>query len=58
MSLSPIKTKINKTNEWLSPPEIVKVLGPFDLDPCSPVYRPWPTAREHYTIIDNGLLIP
>jgi len=44
------------TDEWLTPPEILEALGPFDLDPCAPVVRPWPTAAMHYTIQDNGLL--
>lgn len=43
-------------DEWLTPPSIVEALGPFDLDPCSPIDRPWPTAREHYTIDHDGLL--
>lgn len=42
-------------DEWLTPPEIVKDLGGFDLDPCSPIDRPWPTAKTHYTIEDDGL---
>ncbi len=46
------------TDEWLTPPELVRVLGPFDLDPCSPVKRPWDTAKMHYTINDNGLAKP
>jgi hypothetical protein len=32
------------TNDWLTPPEIVKALGPFDLDPCCPAVMPWKTA--------------
>lgn len=44
-----------RTDEWLTPPEILQELGEFDLDPCSPIHRPWPTAKEHYTILDNGL---
>lgn len=44
-----------RTDEWLTPPEILKPLGEFDLDPCSPVIRPWSTAAVHYTIDDNGL---
>lgn len=44
-----------RTDEWLTPPEIVDRLGPFDLDPCSPVQRPWPTAGTHYTVEDDGL---
>lgn len=45
----------NRKDEWLTPPQIVKSLGPFDLDPCSPINRPWPTAHTHYTVEDNGL---
>lgn len=41
--------------EWLTPKEITDVLGPFDLDPCSPIVRPWATAKHHYTIKDDGL---
>lgn len=42
-------------DEWLTPPSIIESLGLFDLDPCAPTIRPWPTARSHYTIEDNGL---
>lgn len=42
-------------DEWLTPPEIVQALGLFDLDPCSPIVRPWPTAKTHFTIEDDGL---
>lgn len=45
-------------DEWLTPPEILQKLYPFDLDPCSPIIRPWPTAREHYTKQDDGLNKP
>lgn len=44
-----------ETDVWLTPPEIVEATGPFDLDPCSPIDRPWPTAAKHYTIEDDGL---
>lgn len=44
-----------RTDEWLTPPEIVSALGLFDLDPCSPVVRPWPTALSHYSVVDDGL---
>jgi phage N-6-adenine-methyltransferase len=45
-------------DEWLTPKWITDVLGPFDLDPCSPINRPWDTARKYYTIEDDGLLQP
>lgn len=40
--------------EWLTPPYIIEALGAFDLDPCSPVVRPWDTAMRHYTMDDDG----
>lgn len=49
------ESAVGGTDEWLTPPAIVDALGPFDLDPCAPIKRPWPTAREHFTIEDNGL---
>lgn len=45
-----------RTDEWLTPPEILHALGTFDLDPCAPINRPWNMAAQHFTIIDNGLL--
>lgn len=54
---SPVSMK----DEWLTPPRILQALGgadSFDLDPCAPVERPWPTAKKHYTIQDNGLRKP
>lgn len=52
------QTSANTHDEWLTPPDVVKALGPFDLDPCSPIDRPWPTAEQHYTINDDGLSQP
>ena len=45
----------NTKVEWLTPPELVKQLGDFDLDPCSPIDAPFYHATNHYTIIDDGL---
>lgn len=45
-------------DEWLSPPWLLQALGPFQLDPCAPVKRPWAMAEEHFTIRDNGLTKP
>lgn len=45
-------------NEWRTPPYLLDRLGEFDLDPCSPVNRPWDTARHHYTVGDDGLRQP
>lgn len=58
MSLSAHQSPVMGKDEWLTPPEILRALGPFDLDPCSPVNRPWPTASKHYTVEDDGLSKP
>lgn len=44
-----------RTDEWLTPPAVLAALGPFDLDPCSPATRPWPTAASHFAAADDGL---
>ena len=43
------------TNDWLTPRYILDALGPFDLDPCSCLGQPWPTAKRHLTVQDDGL---
>lgn len=45
------------TDIWLTPRWILDALGEFDLDPCSaPDTELWPTAREHITLPDDGLM--
>jgi len=47
------------SDEWLTPPDIIDRLGPFDLDPCAaPEPRPWPTATRHVVREENGLMMP
>jgi hypothetical protein len=55
MSLSAHQSARMKNDEWLTPPDVLAALGRFDLDPCSPVARPWDTAALHYTAEDDGL---
>lgn len=54
--------KINRFNnktkgkdEWLTPPEIPKALGLFDLDPCQPISPPFTHATFGLNINDDGL---
>ena len=44
-----------KNDEWLTPPELIRALGDFDLDPCSPINRPWDTATVHYSKPSGGV---
>lgn len=49
-----------RTDEWLTAPATHAAVGgweAFDLDPAAMVDQPWPTARRHYTIRDNGLTL-
>lgn len=46
------------TVEWLTPPSLIEALGGWQSigrDPCTPIEQPYPTARERWTIIDDGL---
>ncbi len=52
--------RVMKSDEHLTPPELIAELGYFDLDPCSPSpkVRPWDTALNHYCLEDDGLARP
>lgn len=44
-----------QTTTWLTPPEIIDDLGPFDLDPCCPPVMPWRTATRMIHWPEDGL---
>lgn len=46
------------THTWLTPPEIIRALGQFDMDPCAaPSPRPWSTAARHIELPEDGLAV-
>ncbi len=45
------------TDNWLTPLDLVEVLGPFDLDPCCPKMMPWRTARQMVCLPNDGLTV-
>ena len=51
--------KLNTSDDFLTPSEIVEAMGQFDLDPCAS-HRPHkPLALQEYRFPeDNGLLLP
>lgn len=57
MTTHPYRSRpVAETHVWLTPPEIIEALGPFDLDPCAaPSPRPWPTATRHIELPEDGL---
>jgi len=55
MALNGHQQTVGKSCEWITPKWILEPLGEFDLDPSSPVNRPFDTAKNHYTIVENGL---
>lgn len=58
MTAHPYKSRpVAGSHVWLTPPSIIKALGPFDLDPCAaPDPKPWATAGRHITLPEDGLL--
>ena len=49
----------NATDDWLTPPELVKKLGHFDLDPCASRYQKAMHADINYIWPqDDGLMLP
>ena len=60
MSLTSHQSARMKNDEWLTPPEILRALGEFDLDPCAPApeRRPWQTAKHHFHKEIDGLSQP
>lgn len=52
-----MKTHVKKpeTTTWLTPPEFIRILGPFDLDPCCPPDMPWETAKRMISPLEDGL---
>lgn len=52
-----IHTKPNNglSNDWLTPPRIVKALGTFDLDPCAHPQQFYRTARRMIALPVDGL---
>jgi hypothetical protein len=51
-------SNIENKEDWLTPPEIIKSLGSFHLDPCTPRKMPWTTASFRYTKAKDGLFEP
>lgn len=53
MSIGSHQSPTSQSCDWLTPPEWIRRLGPFDLDPCASVLQPWPTATTMWT--ERGL---
>ncbi len=48
------KAPTGRTNIWLTPPKLIRELGPFHMDPCpTPKPRPWETAKFY---CEDGLV--
>lgn len=49
-------TNTDDEAEWLTPPELIAALGPFDLDPCTQPEnrRIFSTAKVHYSKEEHG----
>lgn len=58
--MSDFNTPVTKesTDSWITPREVLELLGHFDLDPCAAMRQPWATADRMLTERENGLLLP
>lgn len=55
MTLGSHQRCVGKSQNHITPKFIIDALGPFALDPCASVVRPWDCARINLTIAQNGL---
>jgi len=56
MTTHPLNTMSKGFDEYITPEHILRGLGHFDLDPCSPKNPPRKIADRIYTKEDNGLV--
>lgn len=55
MAIGAHQTRAAANTDWLTPPELLGMLGEFDLDPCCPPAMPWSTAQRCFTELEDGL---
>jgi hypothetical protein len=59
LTLKVLPSGKNKTDNWLTPPELVRSLGAFDLDPCGSPDQAQDLAATTFRLPEhNGLLEP
>jgi hypothetical protein len=58
MSMSGHQSAKMKSDIYLTPPEWIRLLGPFHMDPCTPHDMPWRTANVMLTKTHDGLKLP
>lgn len=56
MTLGSHQQTVGKSQTWITPQWITEALGPFDLDPCAALPRPWSCASQNFT--HRGLQLP
>jgi DNA N-6-adenine-methyltransferase (Dam) len=49
------ESPVNRWDEWLTPPHVIRALGTFDLDPCAAANQPWRTAAWQIALPVDGL---
>lgn len=49
MTLGSHQQSVGKSQDHISPKRIITATGPYDLDPCAAIVRPWDCARVNWT---------
>lgn len=58
MKAAPYSDQKNWSNDYLTDPELIKLIGPFDLDVATPEVMPWSTAKKMIPPSEDGLKTP
>ena len=58
MTLGSHQQTIGKSQVHITPKWIIDALGPFDLDPCAALPRPWDCAATNISEERDGLITP
>jgi hypothetical protein len=55
MTIGSHQRTVGKSQAHITPKGLLDAIGPFDLDPCAAIIRPWDCATINWTEIDDGL---
>jgi hypothetical protein len=58
MTIGSHQRSVGRSQNHITPKWIVDALGPFDLDPCAALPRPWDCAKASYVEATDGLAKP
>jgi len=55
MTIGSHQRSVGESQVYITPYHFIRILGPFDLDPCAADPRPWDCGALNHTEADDGL---